>query len=180
MVARDSDLSLCEEGAAAVVQSTTPTECSPLLVQTTANPLPDWASFLTSTPMQTIKRQAAGSSTSSSTTASQDALHNLNMARTRQLFALSGMSSPHPPSSERDSGRIDRPCKPPRCDLDTPTTSHSSSSSSTTDSTECEAVRLLPLPPRVLPQPLRSPTTLTTSISMTASSSSSLPQSLGL
>ena len=61
-------------------------------------------------------------------------------------------------------------------DMDTPTSN--SSSSSTTDSTEGEAVRLLPLPPRILPQslPLRSPPTLTTSVSSTVTS---LPQPPG-
>lgn len=103
---RDSDISLCEDGATAPVQATTPTERSPLLVQPQAESggqLPDWAAFLTSTPMQQ-KQQPVSSSASSSTTASQDALHSLNVSRTRQLFALSTMSA-HPASSvELSSG----------------------------------------------------------------------------
>ena len=100
-VERYSDLSLCEEGATAAAQATTPTERSPLLVQPqaeTGGDLPDWTAFLTSTPMQQKQLQPVSSSSSSSTTASQDALHSLNVSRTRQLFALSTMSA-HPTSS---------------------------------------------------------------------------------
>jgi hypothetical protein len=101
-VERESDLSICEDGTVAAAQATTPTERSPLLVQPNAEPsndLPDWAAFLTSTPMQKQQQQKPiSSSTSSSTTASQDALHSLNVSRTRQLFALSPMRA-HPTSS---------------------------------------------------------------------------------
>lgn len=197
---RDSDLSMCEDGATAGAQATTPTERSPLLVQPqaeTGGDLPDWTAFLTSTPMQQKQLQPVSSSASSSTTASQDALHSLNVSRTRQLFALSTMSA-HPTSSvELSSGysrlffsrftnstssqhefNLGRAGHAPLRDLDTPTSN--SSSSSTTDSTEGEAVRLLPLPPRILPQslPLRSPPTLTTSVSTTISTTS-LPQPPG-
>ncbi|XP_057368730.2 pecanex-like protein 1 [Daphnia carinata] len=170
---RQIDLSTYETGATAVVGATTPTERSPLLVPNAKanNELPDWAAFLTSTPMQKqLLLQPVSSSASSSTTASQDALHSLNVSRTRQLFALSPMRA-HPISStEISNGRTGQA---PLRDLDTPTSN--SSSSSTADSTEGEAVRLLPLPPRTLPLPLRSPPTLTTSVSTTISSSS-LPQ----
>lgn len=98
---RKIDLSTYETGAMVVVGATTPTERSPLLVPNakTNEELPDWAAFLTSTPMQKqLLRQPASSSASSSTTASQDALHSLNVSRTRQLFALSPMRA-HPISS---------------------------------------------------------------------------------
>lgn len=175
---RKIDLSTYETGAMVVVGATTPTERSPLLVPNakTNEELPDWAAFLTSTPMQKqLLRQPASSSASSSTTASQDALHSLNVSRTRQLFALSPMRA-HPISSTEISNG--RPGQAPLRDLDTPTSN--SSSSSTADSTEGEAIRLLPLPPRTLPLPLRSPPTLTTSISTTISSSSlPLPSASG-
>jgi hypothetical protein len=105
---RESDLSICEDGAVAAAQATTPTERSPLLVQPTAEPsteLPDWAAFLTSTPMQKQQQQKPiSSSASSSTTASQDALHSLNVSRTRQLFALSPMRTHPTTSAEHSTG----------------------------------------------------------------------------
>ena len=189
---RDSDISICDDGAMAAAQ--TASERSPLLVQPqaeTGNDLPDWTAFLTSTPMQP-KQQPASSSASSSTTASQDALHSISISRTRQLFALSTMTT-HPTAElatgfknlirQIDSTELNRNIyligRATLRDLDTPASN--SSSSSTTDSTECEAVRLLPLPPRVLPQslPLRSPPTLTTSVSSSVSNSS-LPQPQGI
>lgn len=104
---RKIDLSNYDADATAVVGVTTPTERSPLLVPSakTNDELPDWAAFLTSTPMQKqLLRQPVSSSASSSTTTSQDALHSLNVSRTRQLFASSPMRAQPISSAEISSG----------------------------------------------------------------------------